>query len=106
MVNIDELQQCINKLCKERGFNNQSPQTLVLGAMEELGELAKAILLTECDDYRPSLKKLSSIQSKDHSPAQEIGDTITYLLCLCNCLEIFPFLLIVRHNHDVYLGQS
>jgi NTP pyrophosphatase (non-canonical NTP hydrolase) len=83
------LQYEINKLYLERGYNS-SPQTLFLGATEELGELAMALLLTECSDFKPSPKKMSPEWADARDPAREIGDLITYLLALCNKLGIAP----------------
>jgi len=83
------LQGEIAKLYKLRGYN-AGPQTLLIGAMEELGELAEAILLTECEDFKPSAKKLSPEYADARDPAHEVGDCITYLLGLCNVLGIEP----------------
>jgi len=86
---IKELQE----KCKELWFQRQyiaGPQTLLLGATEELGELARAILLTECADYIPSPRKRSEEWAHDRDPAREVGDIITYLLHLCNALGIEP----------------
>lgn len=86
---IEGLQQKVAELYSQKGYN-ASPQTLVLGIMEELGELAMAILLTECDDFKPSSRKLY-LNGQMHSPAREIGDCITCLLALCNELGIVPY---------------
>ena len=84
-----ELQDKCAAMFKERGYV-AGPQTLLMGAMEELGELAMALLLTECDDFIPSPRKLSPEWADARDPAREVGDTITYLLHLCNALEIEP----------------
>ncbi len=84
-MDLEYLQYQVFKLYNERGYH-ASPQTLVLGTMEELGELAEAILLTECNDFVPSPKKLFNTYDLAH----EIGDIIIYLLALCNVLEIKP----------------
>lgn len=83
------LQEEIASLYRQRGYD-ALPQTLVLGAVEELGELAMAVLLTECPDFKPSSKKLSLKWSDARDPAREVGDTITYLLAFCNALGIVP----------------
>jgi len=84
---MKQLQRDILRLYRDRGYS-ESPQTLVLGAMTELGELAQAILLTECGDFKPSSKKLGRSDLRD--VAHEVGDVITYLLGLCNELGIEP----------------
>lgn len=88
-MSIEELQRRVGQMYERRGYN-ASPQTLCLGAMEELGELAMALLLTECDDFIPSAKKLTPEWADTRNPAREIGDCITYLLALCNRLGIRP----------------
>jgi len=87
---IEGLQQKVAEFYSQRGYD-ASPQTLVLGALEELGELAMAILLTVTDDFKPSPRKLSSEWADARDPAREIGDCITYLLALCNKLDIVPY---------------
>jgi len=84
---LRELQCSVQQLYAERGYD-AGVQTLLLGAMEELGELAQAILITECEDFQPMPRK----PSLDHSnTAHEVGDCITYLLALCNRLGIEPY---------------
>lgn len=76
----------------EKGYN-ASPQTLMLGLMEEVGELSQAILLTQCEDFKPSRHKLrgeiGDIE-KHKDLAAEVGDVLTYLIALCNALDIDP----------------
>lgn len=86
---IRELQSQVEHLYVKRGYD-AGVQTLLLGAMEELGELAQAILLTECEDFKPYGKKMASHWVDAQNPALEVGDCITYLLALCNCLGIEP----------------
>ena len=87
---MKELQVEIAHWYTEQGYDKASPQTLTLGALEELGELSEAILTLLSDDFRPSPRK----QAKDiclHNIAREVGDCITYLLALCNQLDTEPF---------------
>ena len=86
---INDLQRECAAMYDKRGYI-AGPRTLLLGAMEELGELAMAVLLTECDDFIPSPRKLSPEWADARDPAREVGDTITYLLHLCNVLGIEP----------------
>lgn len=84
------LQTKVADLYQQRSYT-AGPQTLLLGAMEELGELAEAILLTQASDFKPFGKKLSPAYIGECNPALEIGDCITYLLALCNSLGISPY---------------
>jgi len=87
-MTLADLQEKVKILHQERGYI-ASPQTLTLGAVEEMGELAQAILLTVCDDFRPTKRKLG--RNDLMSVAHEIGDVITYLLGLCVVLGIEPY---------------
>ena len=89
---MKKMQQKVRELYSKRGYY-ASVQTLLLGAMEELGELAQAILLTECDDFvlKPDSKKLTAEWADARDPAREVGDCITYLLAICNVLGIKPY---------------
>jgi len=84
-----DLQDHIQQVYDGRGYD-ASPQTLVLGLMEEVGELAQTILLTECDDFQASRQKQQRELERDKDVASEVGDVITYALALCNRLSITP----------------
>ena len=88
-MDIEEIQKRISDLYREREYI-AGPQTLVLGAMEELGELAMAILLTQSPDFKPSTRKMTPEWADARDPAREIGDCITYLLALANKLGVKP----------------
>lgn len=90
-MELKQLQKAIYEMYEKRGFTDASPQTLCLGAMEELGELAQALLLTTIKDFHPSARKLLPEWADARDPAREIGDCITYLLALCTKLEIEPY---------------
>jgi len=89
MSDLEKLQSDIQKLYEDRGYA-AGPQTLCLGAMEELGELAMALLLTVTPDFKPSPRKLTPEWTLARDPARHVGDCITYLLALCNKLNIVP----------------
>jgi len=84
------LQQAVKQLYQTREYTKASIQTLVLGAVGEMGELAEAILLSQCPDFKPSLRK-QALQVDRQDIAREVGDCITYLLGLCNALDIEPY---------------
>lgn len=84
------LQEKVAKVCQERGWDTESPQQLVLIATEELGEVARAVLLNYCPSYIPGNPKKRRIEESD--TATEIGDLIFTLLALCNTLDMYPIL--------------
>ena len=56
LVLTELLYEAVIQLWKQEGWC-AGPQTLVLGSLEELGELAAEILVTECFDFTPSHHK-------------------------------------------------
>ena len=86
------LRQHVAEWYEEKGFDS-SVQTLALGLMEEVGELAQAILLTECDDFKPSRHKQDGLLGdieRHKDVALEVGDILIYLAAICNVLDIHP----------------
>lgn len=86
---LQDLQLTVKGFYEHKGFNS-SPQTLVLGLMEEVGELAEAMLLNYTADFVPSNEKALLDLHPEDDVAYEVGDCITYLLALCNRLRIEP----------------
>jgi len=83
----------------ERDDRVAGPITLYLGAVEEMGEVAEALLLTECKDFQVGRRKQIRLENGEQifeGVAVEIGDVITYLLMLCHVLGIEPEL---KHLH-------
>jgi NTP pyrophosphatase (non-canonical NTP hydrolase) len=89
VITGDDLQSLVAALHVERGYTS-SPQTLLIGALEELGEVAQIILATLTSDYTASDRKLSPEWVNDHDLASEIGDVLTYLYGLCYVLDLHP----------------
>lgn len=90
MDDLRELQQKVDEMYRDRGYT-AGPATLLAGVIEEVGELAMSLLLTGVyPDFKPSPRKLGPEWSAARDPAREVGDTITYLLALCNQLGIEP----------------
>lgn len=90
-MTIAELLCIVKSHYEHNNYTKASIQTLVIGMMEEAGELAEQILLQYSEDYTPSKdKKIVPI-------AEEIGDIIVYCLALCNKLGISPTF---RNLHD------
>ena len=90
-VEIQKLMEEVAEWYEFSGFDT-SVSTLMIGLMEEVGELAQAILLTgHCPDYLVSDRKKGDGWDHAKHPDWEIGDVITYLLALCNALGIEPY---------------
>ncbi len=89
-MTLKQLQESVREMYTKRGFDKASATTLALGAAEEIGEVAQAVLITVTPDFTPSAKKLSPEWEDCRDVASEVGDTITYLLALCNKMGIQP----------------
>jgi len=83
-LTIEELMMLVEGHYKRNNYTAATPQTLTLGIMEEVGELAQEILLQHSPDYTPRQEKTES------SIPYEIGDIIVYCLALCLKLDIMP----------------
>ena len=85
-VTLQQLQDLVRIEHKLQGWDT-SATTLMLGVVEEVGELAKALLVYHCDDY--VLREGCDAEDYD-GVAHEVGDIIVYLMGLCNALDIQP----------------
>jgi len=88
-----DLQEFVAKWYASKGYN-AGAVTLMLGVMEEVGELAEAILLTQVPDFQCSPHKQLGIDSGERriNVSGEVGDVIIYLMALCNSLGIRPYI--------------
>ncbi len=80
---LDELQKRVRQRYVGRRYRAGVP-TSMLGMVEELGELAEA-LLREQADFRPTLRE--SLSKRD-PPEHEVGDILVYALAICNTLNV------------------
>lgn len=90
-MNLQTLQAKVELVYNNRNYS-ESVSTLCIGVMEEVGELAEAVLMACCADYIPSAKKVAkwrNVHFKEHI-ACEVGDVIIYLLAICNVVGIEP----------------
>jgi len=87
-VGIKELQDKVAEVYYAMGYTQASVQTLMLGVVEEVGELAQTVLVHHTMDYIVSPHKATLVP--DDCVAHEIGDIIIYLLAICNKLHITP----------------
>jgi NTP pyrophosphatase (non-canonical NTP hydrolase) len=76
-------QEAVRRLYAERGYDD-TPLVTLPGAMEELGELACALM-----PFNPYYVSKPRIVPKDFGdPEHELIDTLIYLLALANSLGI------------------
>lgn len=80
-TSLSSLQVYMGQLCKERGWDQDSPELKFLLFTEEVGELAKAIRIHK-KIYSES-KKTTSFQLEE-----EFADVFSYLLDLANTLNV------------------
>lgn len=81
---LKELQEYIKKMIKSRGFDNETPQDIMLLLTEELGELAKEV-------RKSTNIKLDVKQTRTQNLDKEIADVFNYILSLCVATDIDLF---------------
>lgn len=83
-VSFPEAQAWVAQMCKERGFENDSPEELFLLFTEEIGELAKAIRRVRDLHARGN----RSEEEKQHNLREEFADVTLFLLDLANNFSV------------------
>lgn len=78
---LKDIQQYVNKMIEERGFQNETLKDVMLLLTEEVGELAKEVRKTI--QY-----KLDVSKAKDIDMEGEIADVFIYLMSLCRIQNI------------------
>lgn len=78
---LKDIQIYINKMIETRGFENETPQDIMLLLTEELGELAKEV-------RKSTNIKLDSAKSREIDISGEIADVFIYILSLCRVEKI------------------
>lgn len=81
---LKDLQNYTKNMIKTRGFDNETPQDILLLLTEEVGELAKEI-------RKSTHIKLDSNQSRTQNLDKEIADVFNYILALCVATDIDLF---------------
>ena len=81
---LRELQQYARKMILSRGFEEETPQDILMLLTEELGELAKEIRKT-------THIKLDKKSDRTPNLGNEIADIFNYLLALCVAEDIDLF---------------
>lgn len=78
---LKDIQIYINKMIETRGFENETPQDIMLLLTEELGELAKEV-------RKSTNIKLDSAKPREIDISGEIADVFIYILSLCRVEKI------------------
>ena len=75
-TSLQEVQAYAKKMIIARGFEEETPQDILMLLTEELGELAKEVRKT-------TKVKLDKCADKTPNLSNEIADVFNYLLALC-----------------------
>lgn len=78
---LKEIQTYINRMIETRGFEDETPQDVMLLLTEEVGELAKEIRKT-------THIKLDATKSRTTDVSGEIADVFMYILSMCRVMNI------------------
>ena len=81
---LKELQDYTKKMIKSRGFDNETPQDIMLLLTEELGELAKEV-------RKSTNIKMDIKQTRTQNLDKEIADVFNYIMALCVTTDIDLF---------------
>ena len=79
-LTLEQYQQLVKKLVKERGYDDETVSEVFLLLVEEVGELGKAI--------RKNTGMRVSSHSKEHAVADELADVQWLIIDLANRLDI------------------
>lgn len=78
---ISDIQEYINKMIEERGFDKETKQDVMLLLTEEIGELAKEV-------RKSTNIKMDEKQSRQEKIADEIADVFMYVLAMCRVANV------------------
>lgn len=81
---IKDIQEYANKMIEERGFEDETPQDILMLLTEELGELAKEV-------RKSTSVKIDVNKTKRESHIEEIADIFNYLLAMCRATNVDLF---------------
>lgn len=80
-TSLKDLQKYVNDMIEIRGFNEETPQDIMLLLTEEIGELAKEIRKT-------TSIKMDINKRKELDVEGEIADVFMYILSMCRVMNI------------------
>jgi NTP pyrophosphatase (non-canonical NTP hydrolase) len=78
---LHDLQQYLDEVCQERGWNKDTPSEKFMLFVEEVGELAKAMRKAAGLYDEPAKRRDASLE-------EELADVLSYLLDLANCFGV------------------
>lgn len=78
---INDIQEYINKMIEERGFDKETKQDVMLLLTEEIGELAKEV-------RKSTNIKMDEKQSRQENLSDEIADVFMYILAMCRVADV------------------
>ena len=78
---ISDIQEYINKMIEERGFDKETKQDVMLLLTEEIGELAKEV-------RKSTNIKMDEKQSRQEKISDEIADVFMYVLAMCRVANV------------------
>ena len=81
---LKDIQDYMKKMIISRGFDNETPQDIMLLLTEELGELAKEI-------RKSTNIKVDEKSTRTQNLDKEIADVFNYIVCLCVATDIDLF---------------
>lgn len=82
---IKDIQEYANKMIEERGFEDETPQDILMLLTEELGELAKEVRKST------SIKIDVNKTKRESHIEEEIADVFNYLLAMCRATNVNLF---------------
>lgn len=85
-----KLKRAVEELYLLRGFAGNNPSLLMLGLMEELGELAEVVNAVENAEFGNCVRKHHLSKQPRDKIAAEIADVLMYLMALSNHYEVGP----------------
>lgn len=80
-TSLKDLQKYVNDMIEIRGFNEETPQDIMLLLTEEIGELAKEIRKTTSIKMDVNKKRELDVEG-------EIADVFMYILSMCRVMNI------------------
>ena len=78
---LSDIQEYINKMIEERGFDKETKQDVMLLLTEEIGELAKEV-------RKSTNIKMDEKQSRQEKLSDEIADVFMYVLAMCRVANV------------------
>lgn len=80
-TSLKEIQQYINEMIEVRGFDDETPQDIMLLLTEEIGELAKEVRKTTNIKIEEKAKEQLDLEG-------EIADVFMYILSMCKATNV------------------